>query len=201
MVVLAIGLLKLLSEVVSGVNFIDDLNDALRTLKPVTDFFVRQPEWAFYPLWIATLVVGLIVAVARWRPLVLAMTTRRTSDLGPEEKLEDKVRASVRSMWAPDMTMAEAADYVRSRDPYKSGYRRGETGVIHDIHIALYSGKITAWAKLYPHSEEFQVDTLEWNHADLDREDGHALLRRVKMPICGIRFARGQIEAAWPPKR
>ena len=64
---------RLVSDWVGRSTFFDDLTYALQKLKPVTDFFSRQPEWVFYPLLAALILTGIAASATRWAPVVRAL--------------------------------------------------------------------------------------------------------------------------------
>lgn len=192
---------RLVSELVGTTSFMEDLRKFLAWIKPVTDFFTRQPEWAFYPICIAMILLGVAAAAANWAPLVMAMVASRgeVSETNTPQP-EDAARAAFPSKWSPDMTMDDLVRHLANKTTMSPRYGMNENGISAEIHTALYSGKIIAWGKLHPSSEEFEISTRHWNHAELSRLDGSALLKLLRMPIYELRFARGQVEATWPPR-
>jgi hypothetical protein len=161
------------------------------------------------PKWLQVDLAWRIVQAAFMPVTVLVVAAMRRGPGAPDRVVkierqprpEDAARAPNPSLWEPDMTMQELAQYLKTRSPYAPRYGYDDAAIADEIHTALYQGQITAWARLHPASEEFQIDPLEWSQADLDRIDGHALLKRIRMPVRDLRFARGEVEAAWPPER
>lgn len=108
------------------------------------------------------------------------------------------------SKWVPDMTLSEAAKYVSSKSTWRPSYnsRDIDAELTNAIREAAYAGQITAWGREHPESEEYQLWSDVWEHgADIRLRESYAFFKRAGVPTHKIRLARGEVEAAWPPKR
>lgn len=165
-------------------------------------FTAGQVDWgAVVPFGYAAVppvTIGLVV-------LLLRSHVRGTAPAGQVEVApprprtpQEKVAAANASLWSPDIAIDAVADHIR-----RSGWRPrygpvSSHALAEEIHRALYTGSITAWGRIHPDAEEFQIATGPWNFSDLETLNGYAFLRQAKVAIFGLRFSQGEVEAVWP---
>lgn len=119
------------------------------------------------------------------------------------EKKRRPAEATAKSHWEPDMSLSDAVSYIeyhstwRPSDPY-----RQEGQALEAVRTALYQAQVTAWARQHPQSDEYQLSSLAWEYGvEIRPEDNYAFSARHAVALHGVRLSKGEVEAAWPPKR
>ncbi|MGX7893916.1 hypothetical protein [Tsuneonella sp. HG222] len=105
------------------------------------------------------------------------------------------------SAWSPDITFQEAMIYLATGSRWgNSGYRSVDT-VKSEMSAALRQNKVTSWGRAHPEGPEVQIKSSFWHHPDINWEIGYAFSNNVNAAAHAIRLSKGEIEAAWPPKK
>lgn len=159
--------------------------------------------WNYIP--VALVSIFLVVALAK-AVLPLATGPRfEKAKFGPyQPDLKQRaifgVSRGTLSKWVPDMTLAEAADYLVT----KARWRRSKIAldkrtIESTLKDALRGGKLTAWAKNHPNeTDEHQVNIEAWGGVEFNLEHSNAYFPRYHCNAYKIRLAKGELEAAFP---
>lgn len=106
------------------------------------------------------------------------------------------------SKWHPNTSAQDAARYLASlRKWRRSHYPATEGEVVAELLKALYSGRLTGWAKIHPDDDTyFQVQRAVWNAADLQPQNNYAFFPLAEVSGYDVQFATGELKAAYPPE-
>lgn len=107
--------------------------------------------------------------------------------------------------WKPDMSLRDVAIYVSTASTWRVPYGRtidARAEIKEEIRKRLYAGQVTAWGREHPETEEYQIDDDAWAfEADVRLDTSYAFFPIYGVAMHAIRLSKGEIEAAWPPKK
>lgn len=202
---------RLLTDLVGRSTFVEDLVLLLEKLKPVTDFFARQPEWIFYPVCFLLILTGFAAAAANWAPVIAMLKARVQPSATPEVAVVPR-----RPPPLPEMSFGDMVRYIACDSEW--GVEAGEAenwGELLDQEVIdqLARGALYAHGRFVgshgrregtPKLE--QIDAEYWSHVELninkyflEPTDTNSV-EGESYGYYDLRVYRRDVEIVWPPK-
>lgn len=149
--------------------------------------------------------VGVVaLMLARRRPDPVTDPEEAVDRTLPAQPKRRTAEARNKREWTPNMSLHDVAIYVSAVSTWRPPYGRtidAKSELRQEIRRKLSAGQVTAWGRAHPDGEEYQIAEDAWVYeADVRLDTSYAFFPTYGAPMHSIRLAKGEVEAAWPPK-
>jgi len=152
---------------------------------------------------ITVIIVALMLRRARLAAFPAASPATKLAPQ-PAPKARRPGEARQVSKWEPDITLADAASYLRTKSTWRAPYdaRNVSAEANKALREALSFGQLTSWGREHPKEVEYQLDPEIWsNSAQIKISENYIFSPKAGAAMHSVRLSRGELEAAWPPKK